>query len=464
MSKDARSRTHLTIKQASIEYRTAFALAVIGSLSFALYRLGSQARNAGEIKIFILIAVVQSTLFLVAAFIVWRTRSSRLIFALIIIFAVLFRFSILFASPYLSDDVYRYIWDGRVQAAKINPYRFVPADPNLAPLRDEKIYPHINRRDYAHTIYPPIAQMFFLAATRFNEAVTWMKAAMVLCEILAFAALVALLVSFGLPAQRIIVCAWHPLLVWEIAGSGHVDALMLMFIAFALLARRKNYDSATGIALACATLVKFYPLILFPAFYRRWSWRMPLAFALTIIVAYLPYLSVGTGALGFLSGYASEEKLKTGENFFLKSLAQHLFAGIQIPNSIYALFVFVTLAVIAVWSLKDERHETDYIMRALVLAASFTILLSPHYTWYFIWLAPFLCFAPLASMFYLTTTSFALYGTWLGDAPAQIFVLNSIIYAPTLFFVVLKLWRMKANRERKRSILRTQGVAVEINE
>jgi len=69
--------------------------------------------------------------------------------------AVLLRAIALFAPQALSTDIFRYVWDGRVQAAHINPYRFIPADPALAPLRDDSIYPNINRADYAHTIYPP---------------------------------------------------------------------------------------------------------------------------------------------------------------------------------------------------------------------------------------------------------------------------------------------------------------------
>jgi alpha-1,6-mannosyltransferase len=64
--------------------------------------------------------------------------------------------------PRLSTDIYRYIWDGRVQGAEINPYLYLPVDPRLAALRDDSIYPNINRRAYAHTIYPPVAQIVFL--------------------------------------------------------------------------------------------------------------------------------------------------------------------------------------------------------------------------------------------------------------------------------------------------------------
>jgi alpha-1,6-mannosyltransferase len=85
--------------------------------------------------------------------------------------ALAMRLVLVVIDPMLSTDLYRYVWDGRVQAAGINPYAYVPADPALAALRDGAIYPHINRADYAVTAYPPVAQMFFLAVTRLSESV-----------------------------------------------------------------------------------------------------------------------------------------------------------------------------------------------------------------------------------------------------------------------------------------------------
>ncbi|MBA2525142.1 MAG: DUF2029 domain-containing protein [Pyrinomonadaceae bacterium] len=150
--------------------------------------------------------------------------------------------------------------------------------------------------------------------TRISESVTWMKATMLAFEAVAIWALAELLVSFGFSRQRVLIYAWHPLTVWEFAGSGHVDAAAIAFILLALLARHRN-ASLLGITLACATLVKLFPVVLFPALYRRWGWKMPVAFAITVTVAYLPYLSVGPAAvLGFLPGYVTEQGLASGGN------------------------------------------------------------------------------------------------------------------------------------------------------
>ena len=176
-------------------------------------------------------------------------------------------------APLPLTDIFRYVWDGKVQAAGINPYRYIPADPHLAFLRDLAVYPHINRRSYAHTIYPPGAQMLFLLITRLGASVLWMKAGMVALEALTIWALVKLLAALGLRREQVLLYAWHPLLLWEVAGSGHVDGAALPLIVFALLFYVRHKPLATGLALGAATLVKLYPIVLFPALHRRSDWR-----------------------------------------------------------------------------------------------------------------------------------------------------------------------------------------------
>ena len=122
---------------------------------------------------------------------------------LILIGAVAMRLALLFTEPTLSSDIYRYIWDGRVQAAGINPYRYVPAAPELAPLRDPAIWPLINRANYAVTIYPPVAQTLFLGVTRVGENVVVMKLVLLLFEAMSVVALIALLKRLAMPPARV---------------------------------------------------------------------------------------------------------------------------------------------------------------------------------------------------------------------------------------------------------------------
>ncbi len=410
---------------------------VIGCLLIVLYRLGLQSRDGNDILWFIKVAFVQSIFYLTAVWLILRARTSRSTLVLTLIFATLFRLSILFAPPYLSDDIYRYIWDGRVQAAGINPYRYIPSDEALKNLRDEEIYPKINHRDSAQTIYPPVAEVIYFLTTRVSESVTWMKTTMVLFEALGIWAIIQLLASFGLPRQRILIYAWHPLTVWEFAGSGHLDAIIIGFLALALLARRRNAEIATGVALASATLTKFFPGVLLPTLYKRWNWRMPLVFATAIVVAYLPYLGVGPrGALGFLFGYARERGMESGEQFFLLSAIRRIPLGFHVPTVVFVVFAIVILGGLAVWTLRRQtQFDENYIANALIIASTFTVLVAPHFPWYFAWLIPFLCFIPSIPILYLTLSSFLLYLTWLYWTDTQVFKIKALMFVP--FFLML---------------------------
>lgn len=366
---------------------------------------------------FLWMAGVQACLCAAGAALVWKGRSSAAAFWIVIGIAALLRLGLLGQSPTLSDDIYRYIWDGRVQAAGINPYRYIPADPQLAFLRDDKIYPKINRRDWAPTIYPPFTQMFFFAVTRVSESIVWFKTVLLGFEAVTIWLLARLLVSFNLPRERVLIYAWNPLVIWEFS-SGHVDFLMTTLVVLALLARRQQRATLTGILLGCAALAKFFPLVLFPAFYRRWDWKMPLAAAATICLGYLPYLGAGAHVFGFLSGYASEEEMGNGR-FFLLLLARYVTGGTEIPAAAYLILCFAALLLLAGFAiLRWNNSEGGFVGSAGCLGAAFLVFLSPHYPWYWIWLTPFLVFLPRPALwpfFYVSCAALLQYGKWFDD-------------------------------------------------
>ena len=424
--------------------RSNLLLIVLGCASFAVYWWSLRAHSPADIVWFLQLALIAGVLYAVACWLVLGTQASRSRSLIILIFGLLFRLSLLFAPPYLSDDIYRYVWDGRVQAARINPYRYAPADPALAHLRDDKIYPRINR-NYAPTIYPPVAEVIWFVTTRLSESVTWMKITMLLFEGITIWAVWRLLGLCGLPRQRILLYVWHPLAVWEFAGSGHVDAIAIAFISLALLARRRNAQATAGFSLAAAALVKLFPAVLLPAHYKPRDVKMPLAFALVIVLAYLPYLGVGArGVIGFLPGYARERGMLSGEQFFILAAIRRLPPGFHVPNAAFLVFAILVLALVSVWVLVRQREEPDrYVSNGLIIACTFTVLLSPHFPWYFAWLLPFLCFVPSVTVIYLTLSSFLLYLTWLYWTDDQVFKIKAAMFLPFLLLLGLALWKRR---------------------
>ena len=350
--------------------------------------------------------------------------------------------------PRLSTDIYRYIWDGRVQAAGINPYLYLPVDPKLAPLRDDAIYPNINRKTYAHTIYPPVAQIFFFVVTRLTQTVPGFKAVVVLIDLATMGVVAVTLRAIGQPAERVIVYAWHPLPIVEFGASGHIDALMICFIAIAVLARVHRRFGIAGVTLGAATLVKFIPIVLLPAIYWRWGKKLPIAFATTILVCYLPYiLGAGVGVLGFLPQYAQEEGLRNGGRYYLLDLIDYIldWCGVEheFPPRVFAAIALAGLGALAIWAFyrqaplgkEGSEKQERWIFSAFVLALSFSILLSPYYPWYYTWLAYFVCFTPSSAVLALTLIAWPLYRSLLEQSESDLFRFQSRLFVP--FFGLL---------------------------
>src|SRR5262249_34137861 len=247
-----------------------------------------------------LVALLQAPPYALAAGLVVKGKESAAdngrAVATILLVALAMRLPLLPGWP-VSTDMFRYVWDGRVQAAGINPYLYVPADAALSTLRDGAIYPYINRADYAPTIYPPMSQIVFYLITRISESIVFMKTVLVAFEGLAAWAILQLLAARGLPRARVLLYAWHPLPLWEFARSGHIDIVAIAFLLMAFVAIERRSPILAGIALGAGVLVKYFPVVTGPALYRRWDWRLPTAFIATIAVLYLPY--VGAGAKVF---------------------------------------------------------------------------------------------------------------------------------------------------------------------
>jgi alpha-1,6-mannosyltransferase len=445
-------------------WQTNGALGLLGALLVGLCRQG-----VSEIHHFVigfgLVAMYQALLYLVAVWVVLNRPVNRWTFVIILVCAAGCRLVCLFSPPFLSTDIFRYVWDGRVQAAGINPYRYIPADSHLAFLRDAEIYPHINRRTYAHTIYPPGAQILFLLITRISESVRWMKAAMVGLEALTIWAVVKLLAAAGLRREQVLIYAWHPLLLWEVGSSGHVDGAALPLIALALLFYIRHKPAATGVALGAATLVKLYPIVILPALVRRKNWRrgdwkMPASVAGIIVAGYACYLSVGSHVLGFLPEYAKEEGLESGSRYFLLTLARHGLHWEGIPSAAFYGFAAVLLLGLALWAFcgvetGGEAGARATVRYAFVIATALMLLFSSHYPWYYLWLLPFLSVIPYTPMLYFTTACFYLYTTQLANPGPAMYYMFEWLYATVgllaLWCLAVRLLEARLSRGRPAS-------------
>jgi Gpi18-like mannosyltransferase len=231
----------------------------------------------GGIRLYVCMALLLNVLYFVGARLVFKNldrigRSKRLVI-LIVVFGVCFRAALVPSDPdLLSTDMYRYVWDGRVQQHGINPYAYAPSAEQLSTLRDDTIYSRMNRKEYP-TIYPAGAQLFFrLFHGLVGDSVAGFKGMLVFFEMLTMLALVSTLRAYGLPDARIFIYAWNPLVIFEIGYGGHVDGLAVFFtvLAFYLDAKKRKLPAVVALAISSAT--KLYPAILLPALLTRGEW------------------------------------------------------------------------------------------------------------------------------------------------------------------------------------------------
>jgi hypothetical protein len=307
---------------------------------------------------------------------------------LIWIFAVVFRGTLLFSAPSLSDDIFRYVWDGRVLTYGINPYLYSPDSEALMFLRESFVYPYINH-PHLPTIYPPVAQFVFALAYWIFQSIYGFKLIVVLGDLLLGWVLVRLLHLQGKCGQAVLIYLWHPLVVIEGAGSGHMDFLGVLVLFLALWAWYEQRDKMAFIGVGVAVLVKFLPIVFIPALIR-WSktwfpqnWKHILWLPIVVVIGYLPFVVMGGAIWGSLGTYAANWEFNSLAFGILKTMLGDGLLARQVMGGVFVILV------LTVTYLRLSPIEAGF-----CIMASFVVLTPTLHPWYLIWLIPFLVLYP----------------------------------------------------------------------
>lgn len=195
---------------------------------------------------------------------------------------------LLFSEPQLSDDYFRFIWDGRLAIQGIHPFAALPSEYAAqgfpAPGNDAALYAQLNSPEY-HTVYPPVAQaVFAVACYIFPDSIAGsvfvMKLFLWLMELGTCWLLWRLLMYWQLPLRNLLLYALHPLAIIEITGNLHFEGAMIFFFLLALwwAVRGRMALSAAGLALSFAS--KMLSLLALPFLLRILGWKRTLLYGL----------------------------------------------------------------------------------------------------------------------------------------------------------------------------------------
>jgi alpha-1,6-mannosyltransferase len=375
-----------------------------------------------------------------ASVLLWR-RARRRDVAIVLVVALVARLVVAFDAPTLSDDAYRFVWDGRVQAAGVNPFSYPPASPALAALRDHAVFPELNR-PFVRTLYPPLDQLAFLAINRVaGEGVVAVKLAWLALEAGVVALLLVALRRSGASPGRVALYAWHPLAVVEIASSGHPEPLVLAPMLAALLLWDRGRQAAAGVALACAVLARFVPVVLAPFMLRRGRAHFAAAFAGTAALLYLPYAGAGTAALGSVGHFAHEE---SGAGPYRWLVA----AGLG-PTAARGLLLAALAAVVAVSAARPPSDLTGACRHAALLLGATLLASSQVQPWYLLWLLPLLCVAPEPGLLWACASASGLYLSARGAVVVSPDILAIVVWVPTLALLGASLARSRLGRRQQ---------------
>lgn len=317
-------------------------------------------------------------------------------------------------SPTTTDDFWRYLWDGRVQADRIDPYRYTPLDPALAHLRDAELFPPDARtpaeaaaaqaegrtdrcttrgvphdcteinRPTVRTIYPPVAEISFLGMRYLSpdeHRVIAFQIAMGLLALGVAGALIWALRRNDRDPRGVVWWTWCPVVWLECGNNAHIDVLGVLLLVLALIVLTQRQLStrrlaAGGALFGAAVAVKLVPVLVAPVLLFRRG-HVALATATAVFVAgYLPHLlAVGTDVIGYLPGYLEEEGYSGEQRFGSVRLL--------VPDAVAPTVAVLLGGAIAVWVLRRVLARSGPNAEdALLLVGAAFILVGPSQPWY----------------------------------------------------------------------------------
>ncbi len=316
--------------------------------------------------------------------------------------------------PRGTDDYLRYAWDGRVQAAGIDPYRYVPGAPELARLRDAWLFdgasPRLNHPE-ARTIYPPVAEAWFWVVHVVSGGQGRQVPLQIAMAVLAVATSVAVVVVLrrtGGDPRLVVWWAWCPTVVLEAGNNAHVDVLGSLLAVCALGAVATRRWVGGGVLLGLAGAAKFLPALVAVTVPPRRSLRVGLAAVLALVAVYLPHVAVlGFDVTGFLGGYMSEES--RGRFTVIRTVVPD-----GAPATAVAVLILAATALL-VWRHAGRLEAAGAPLRpwdgaAVMVGVSFVVL-TPSYSWYALLLVPLVALGARPAWLWVVAAGYPVYSS-----------------------------------------------------
>lgn len=314
---------------------------------------------------------------------------------------MVFRLVFLFAVPALSDDFYRFIWDGRLLLNGINPFSYLPenfiSQSDVPATIDHSLFLKLNSPNY-FSVYPPFSQLIFYLASAFSGTsiilnIVWIRLFVLMAEGVTIHFLPKLLALHKMPAKAGLLYALNPLIVLELTGNLHFEAFMICFTALFLYYFSKQHILPAALFFGLAVLTKLIPLIFLPLILFRLCGRDVAKFLLVVslffLLAFLPFISGFPGFGESLSLYFQKFEFNGSIYFLLREIGFWI-AGFNLIFWIGKVLAIIVLLLILrySWIKRNSPQSLPYLMMWILLF--YLLLATTVHPWY---IAPLVFFS-----------------------------------------------------------------------
>ncbi|MBA4406335.1 hypothetical protein C0389_03580 [bacterium] len=380
--------------------------------------------------------IISSLIYLFISWKVFKTEIPTQHIYFLIALAFLLRLSFLNTSPIGSDDIYRYMWDGKIQASGINPYQYPPNDEHLNYFHTTLLPKALNFQEMK-TIYFPLSQWLFYTGYKLSDESVWgYKLLLFLFELLTLAGLFQLLKKLKIDFKYLLLYVLCPLPIFQFAIDAHLDGFGLPLMLFSLFLYFDKKKISALILLGLSLSIKPVGLLLIPIFFLNEKNLMdklktvlvPLTAFFTQFIFYIFSTNPFEALFIFTKNWYF--------NGFVFNLLNEVFSNNQTSRLICA--ILLVLSLIPVYFSKREFLNKIY------LAVLLLMILSPVvHPWYITWVAvliPFaqkrsgIYFAAASSLTAITVLNYQINGVW-----KDYWFVLIIEYVPLLFLLFTEL-------------------------
>jgi hypothetical protein len=383
-------------------------------------------------------------------------RDHKSLFLIIIILAIIARIGVTYIADeqtYLSDDVYRYVWEGKTLASGYSPYIISPDDMKHSNLADSSIYPKINH-PYLPTIYPPLSQFLFVVAYLIdNDGINGFKILSFFFEIISLWLVLLFVKTARLPDWTYLIYLLSPLILIEFLLSNHLDILGLPFFLVALifLLQSRPRSFVVGVFLALAILVKLYLLFFIPFIFFHFKGRDRVKFTIstlvTLILFYLPFILIsGLDLFGSLGAYLTDWQYNGSIFLLFKQFLPITTARIL------CLIIFLLGSIVILF---HSKLRSRVMLQMFSIFGLFVIVSPMIFNWYMVWLIPFIIYYRNLPFLILSGTAMVSYHVLIGYYDngewSEYVILKIWNYLP--FYLILLYMVIKKIRQKQLSLL-----------